>query len=164
MLVRMPIVAHVAAGLMTRVRVGSEVRKRLLSWVVGTAFAAASRQDVDPFLAIYEPGVEVGVTGLEATGVRERYRGHEGVREFFADADEGFGEWGWTVLALADGGDRLAVRCDLYARGRASGVPTTVKSAGMAYFLSSRGRVAKQNVYMEDGGWTKALEAAGLSE
>ena len=36
--------------------------------------------------------------------------------------------------------------------------------AGTAVKLSPRGLVAKQEWFVEPGGWTKALDAAGLSE
>ncbi len=136
----------------------------MLARGLAAAFAAVNRSDVEPILVAYEPDVEIWTTGMDATGMRDCYRGHDGIREMFAELDGVFSEWGWSVDAVVDGGDRLAVRLNLDTRGRASGATTAIRNAGSAYFLSSRGRVAKQNFYMEAGGWGMALEATGLSE
>ena len=144
--------------------VGSKLRKRLLRRGLAAAFAAVNRSDVEPILAAYEPEVEIWTTGMDATGIRDCYRGHDGIREMFAELDGVFSEWGWSVDAVVDGGDRLAVRLKLDTQGRASGAATAITNAGSAYFLSPRGRVARQNFYVQAGGWEMALEATGLSE
>jgi hypothetical protein len=48
--------------------------------------------------------------------------------------------------------------------GRGSGVETTLKDAGTAIRLSARGTTTWQEWFVEQDGWQKALEAAGLSE
>jgi hypothetical protein len=82
----------------------------------------------------------------------------------YADLDEVFREWRWSIRAIADGGDRIAVRADFVGYGRSSGVEAAVNDGGTAVMLSDRGRVAWQEWFAEQDGWTKALEAVGLRE
>jgi hypothetical protein len=72
--------------------------------------------------------------------------------------------WGWTIDRLVDSGDRLAVRGDFVGYGRGSGVKTELTSGGTVMELSSRGKIARQEWFVEQNGWKQALEAAGLSE
>jgi hypothetical protein len=48
--------------------------------------------------------------------------------------------------------------------GRGSGVKTEVTSGGTVMELSSRGKIARQEWFVEQNGWQRVLEAAGLSE
>ena len=142
-------------------RPGSALRKRFISAGFGSAFAAVNRSDVEVVLLGYEPSAEVWTSGMEATGLRDCYRGHDGIREMFAELDVVFSEWGWTVRELIDLGDRFAARIDFVTEGRGSGVRTTVSDAGAAYRMSPRGKVMRQDFYMERDGWRRALEAVG---
>ena len=72
--------------------------------------------------------------------------------------------WSWTIDRLVDAGDRLAVRGDFVGYGRGSGVKTEVTSGGTVMGLSSRGRIARQEWFVEQNGWQRVLEAAGLRE
>jgi ketosteroid isomerase-like protein len=51
------------------------------------------------------------------------YRGHEGVRQWFANLDEAFESFSLEVSEMGDLGHRLLVIGTLHARGRGSGVP-----------------------------------------
>ena len=48
--------------------------------------------------------------------------------------------------------------------GRSSGVKTALTGGGTAVKLSHRGLIAWQEWFVEQDGWTKALEAVGLRE
>jgi hypothetical protein len=102
------------------------------------------------------------MNGMVGVGIQSCYRGHEGVRALYTDLDEAFGNWSWRMRALADGGDRLAVRADFVGYGRASGVKTALNDGGTAVKLSPQGLVVWQAWFIEQGGWAKALEAVGL--
>lgn len=91
------------------------------------------------------------------------YRRDE-IASLFTDLDDAFGDWSWTVRAVIDGGDRLAIRTDFVAYGRSSGVRTTMPNGGTAIRLSGRGKVAWQQWYGEAEAWSDTLEAVGLSE
>ena len=128
------------------------------------AFAAMARSDVELVVLFYEPDAEVAMEGMAAVGVDDTYRGHDGVRALYADVDDVFDDWSWTVRAIADGGDRLAVRTDFVGHGRGSGVTTHITDGGTAVRLSERGLATWQGWFVEQGGWEKALAAVGLSE
>jgi hypothetical protein len=123
-----------------------------------------ARSDVEATLLIYEPDAEVWHTGMEGVGIGGCYRGHGAIRALFADMDEAWGDWGVTVRALVDLGDRFAVRCDFVGRGRGSGLEISVPNAGTALRLSKRGKVAWQTWFAEADGWQRTLEAVGLEE
>jgi ketosteroid isomerase-like protein len=88
--------------------------------LVRKSFEAISTWDVDDLLTLYHPEVEF----LPLTGTRVEtggYRGHDGVREYVAEAREL-----WDVLEPAgnhyeDLGDRVVVGGTCRVRGRASG-------------------------------------------
>ena len=127
-------------------------------------FAAMARSDLDLVLQGYEPDVEVWMRGMSGVGIGGCYLGHEGVRALYADVDDAFEEWSWTIRALVDGGDRLAIRADFLGVGRGSGVSTTLIDSGTTMKLSARGAVSRQEWFVEQNGWRKALEVAGLSD
>ena len=56
------------------------------------------------------------------------------------------------------------MRGDFVGYGRGSGVKTELTSGGTAMELSSRGKIARQEWFVEQNGWQRTLEAAGLSE
>ena len=87
----------------------------------GGMFAAVNRSDVEVVLLGYEPDTEVRTSGMEATGLRASYRGHDGIREMFAELDDVFSEWGWEVLELVDRGERMAVKINFSTCGRGPG-------------------------------------------
>jgi ketosteroid isomerase-like protein len=164
LLVRMPPVASLIGAGLNRTRPGSSLRRRLINLLVQRGFAAMARSDIEVVLLLYEPEVELWMRSMARVGVRDSYRGHEGVRALYADLDDAFGDWRWTIRAVVDLGDRLAVQADFVGHGRSSGVETTLKNGGTAVRLSHQGRIVWQEWFVENDGWTKALEAAGLSE
>ena len=164
LLVRAPALARSIAGGLRRVEPGSSLRRRLVNLQVKRVFAAMARSDIEVVLLSYEPDAEVWMRSMAGVGISDCYRGHEGIRALYADLDEVFVDWGWTVRRVVDGGDRLAVRADFAGSGRGSGVETTVNDGGTAARLSARGSVVWQEWFAEQDGWKKALEAVGLRE
>ncbi len=142
-----------------RLRPGSRLRARLSRLAFANAFAAVNRSDVEAVLVAYEPDAEVWTSGMEATGLRDCYRGHDGIREMFGELDDVFSSWTWEVDDVVDLGDQAAVRINFTTRGRASGLETLVKDAGSAYRFSPQGKVARQDFFMDRGGWQQALDA-----
>jgi hypothetical protein len=86
------------------------------------------------------------------------------VRTLYGEIDDAFERWSWTIDRLVDGGDRLGVKGDFVGYGRSSGVKTELTSGGTLMELSSRGKIARQEWFVEQNGWQRVLEAVGLSE
>jgi ketosteroid isomerase-like protein len=164
LLVRVPVLAGAMGAGIARIPKGSALRRRLIELQIKRGFAAMERSDVDLVLLGYEPDAEVWMRGMSGVGISDCYRGHEGIRALYADIDEVFDYWAWTARGVVDGGDRLAIRADFVGYGRGSGVRTTVKDAGTAFKLSPRSGIVWQEFFVEQDGWTKALDAGGLRE
>jgi SnoaL-like protein len=96
-------------------------------------------------------------------GIRHSYTGHDGIRELYADIDEAYGDWSNEIRSVVDAGDQLAVRTDFVGRGRSSGVETRLTDAATLISLSPRGKAARQEWFVENGGWREALEAVGAA-
>ena len=164
LLVRVPSLVNWMGAALLRMPPGSALRRRLMSLSIKRGFAAMARSDLDLVLQGYEPYAEVWMRGMSGVGIGGCYRGHEGVRAIYNDVDDVFEEWSWTISAVVDGGDRIAIRADFVGLGRGSGVQTTMDDAGTAMRFSARGAITWQEWFVEPNGWPKALEAAGLSE
>jgi hypothetical protein len=162
LLVRVPALVGLMTRRTMRLRAPSALRRRLIGLQVKRGFAAMARSDVDVVMLLYEPDADVWMRSMAGVGMSDLYRGREGVRSIYADIDDVFEDWRWTIRAIADGGDRLAIRGDFTGYGRASGVETSVKDGGTALKYSPRGLIAWQEWFAETGGWSKALEAVGL--
>jgi ketosteroid isomerase-like protein len=164
LLVRWPRLVDWTGTALGRMRSGSALRRRLLSLSIKRGFDAMARSDLELVLQRYEPNAEVWMRGMAGVGISGCYRGHEGVRALYAEVDDAFEAWRWTIRSLVDGGDRLAIRADFFGVGRGSGVETTMKDSGTAMRFSARSAVTWQEWFVEQNGWQKAVEAAGLSE
>jgi ketosteroid isomerase-like protein len=162
--VRRPLLADLAFAGGARLRPGSVLRRRLLRWRTERLFAAINRGDFDVVVLVYEPHAEVWTSGLDLLGIKDCYRGAEGVREYAAEFDDVFSEWSWTLRGVVDGGECLAIHYDLLGRGRRSGAETRVTSAGIAARMSDRGKIAWQHFFIQTDGWQEAIEAVGLRE
>ncbi len=127
-------------------------------------FSAVARSDVDLNVLVYEPDTEVWMHGMLGVGVGGCFRGREGVRALYGEIDSAFEHWSWTIDRLVDADDRVAVRGDFVAYGRGSGVKIELRSGRTVMELSSRGKIARQEWFVEQNGWQRALEAVGASE
>ena len=164
LVVRFPVLVGMMAGAVLRAKPGSSLRRRLVNLQVKRGFAAMARSDVALVVLNYDPAAEVWVRGMAGVGISDCYHGHDGVRALYADIDEAFDDWKWTLRGVADGGEHMAVRGDFVGYGRGSGAETTINSGGTAVKVSDRGLILWQEWFVEQDGWTKALEAVGLSE
>jgi len=164
LVIRVPPLAYVMAGVVSRVHPGSSLRRPLIHVQVKRVFAAMARSDVEVVALSYEPDAEVWMQGMSGVGFSDCYRGHEGIRALYAEVDEAFAAWRWTIRAVVDGGDRIAIGTDFVGSGRSSGVETAVNNGGTAARLSARGLATWQGWFVEQDGWKKALDAVGLRE
>ena len=122
-----------------------------------------ARSDVDVVVLSYEPDAEVWMRDMSGVGVNDCYHGHQGVRALYADLDDAFENWSWSIERVVDGGDRLAIKGDFVGYGRSSGAKTAVADGATAIRFSDRGRIAWQEWFVEEA-WGKALQAVGLAE
>ena len=76
--------------------------------------------------------------------------------------DDVFSEWRWKPREVVDAGETIAIRTDFTGTGRGSGVSTDIERGGTAIRFSSRGLIIRQDWFVEQTGWEKALEAAGI--
>ena len=162
--IRAPGVADSMRQGVMRLEPGSPVRRRLLNSMVKRGFAAMARSDVELLLPSYAPDAEVWMRSMAGVGISDCYHGHAGIRTLYADLDDAFEDWWWTVRGIVDGGDRIAIRADFVGYGRGSGAHTTVNDGATAVRFSQGGLVTWQEWFAEQNGWKKALEAVGLSE
>ena len=162
-LVRFPFLAGLVAATAVRLTPGSRLRRRVIEQVLRVAWDGINRGDFEPALLAYERDVEVRVFGPAGIGLAESYSGDRGWLDLFSDMFESLGEARFAVGRVLDGGDRLVVEVALTASGRLSGAPVEGSTSNV-YYLSSRGKVARQELFWLDNSWDAALEAAGLQK
>jgi ketosteroid isomerase-like protein len=164
LVLRAPAVGTAISAGTVRLKLGSPLRRRAMQAAIKRGFSAVARSDVDLNVLVYEPDTEVWMHGMDGVGVGGCFRGREGVRALYGEIDSAFERWSWTIDRLVDADGRVAVRGDFVGFGRGSGVKTEVTSGGTVMELSSRGKIARQEWFVEQNGWQRVLEAAGLSE
>jgi hypothetical protein len=164
LLLRAPAIGTAISARTVQLKLGSPLRRRLIHAQVKRGFSAMARSDIDVNVLVYEPDTVVGMHGMLGVGVGDCFRGREGVRTLYGEIDDAFERWSWTIDRLVDGGDRLGVKGDFVGYGRSSGVKTELTSGGTLMELSSRGKIARQEWFVEQNGWQRVLEAMGLSE
>ena len=119
---------------------------------------AFNRRDVDAFLALMHPDVElVPITGrLEGTV----YRGHAAIRAFFQSFDEDWEVFQTVPHEFQDFGDCVMSLGTWESRGRASGLDLNAHPAAWVAWMRD-GKIVRQETFTDRA---EALEAVGLSE
>jgi ketosteroid isomerase-like protein len=87
------------------------------------------------------------------------YRGHDGLRRWYADVMETFEELSTEFTEYRDLGDRIVAFGHIHARGRGSGLE--IDSPTGWVFTPRRGKVVRAEGFLDPA---EALEAAGLRE
>lgn len=124
--------------------------------LVKRSFEAISAWDVDTLLRLYDPDVEL----LPLTGTRVEsggYRGHDGVRDYMAEARDL-----WDVLEPEgrlheDLGDRVLVAGHCRVRGRSSGAESDPATSWVIHIRN--GRIVSHRACATYG---EAAELAGV--
>jgi ketosteroid isomerase-like protein len=101
---------------------------------VAAAFWEATERDLAASLPFLAADVELDFSAVQAVGAAEVYRGHDGVRRWFADWADMFEEYSATLLELTDAPpDHVVAR--VRARGLArGGVPVDTVGWQVASF------------------------------
>ena len=113
-------------------------------------------EGIDRYLGFYDPDVRFEP---QQSALQGRYMGHDGVRQWLADAAEHYGAGHLHIADLRSLGDRVVGLGSLRVTGRGSGIETEVPAAIVATFQD--GLITHLKDYGEHG---QALEAVGLSE
>jgi ketosteroid isomerase-like protein len=116
--------------------------------------AALNRGNVEAALAVLGEDV---VLIPQRSATEGAYRGHSGVRSWFADTAETFEMFRWDIDELRDLGDRVLAIGKVHIRARGSGIETDITSAGIATF-----REGKMVRWEDFGDVERAAEAARL--
>jgi ketosteroid isomerase-like protein len=111
--------------------------------VVKAVFAAFATRDVEGVLALVAPDVEFRPMTSEVVGRTEPYRGHDGMRTYFADAARVWEELRLTPQEFREVGDVVLVigRVSAHSPSR-----TIVGSTGWIFRLRD-GRVVQGRVF-----------------
>ena len=124
--------------------------------VVEEAVEALNRGDIEAALLVVDDDV---VWVPQRSVVEGAYRGHEGVRRWFAQTQQTFEVFEWDLRETLDLGDRIVAIGSVHIRGRSSAVETDIPFAGIGWY--EHGKLVR----WEDFGERRlALEAAGLRE
>ncbi|MEA2334122.1 MAG: hypothetical protein QOG40_612 [Solirubrobacteraceae bacterium] len=87
------------------------------------------------------------------------YRGHDGLRRYFADVDAAWGTIRVRLDEVRDLGDQVFSAGELYGKGRSSGLEVTIP---LAWIGESRGgEISRLRSFVSR---TAALQAVGLEE
>jgi ketosteroid isomerase-like protein len=119
---------------------------------------AYHRGDLDEFISYADPEGELHSAVIGGAEGRV-YKGHQGLRDWYADTFETFEEVRVEVSELRDLGDLVVVLGQMKARGRESGVSLDSPTGWIWAFRG--GKVIRAEGFLSH---TAALEAAGLQE
>jgi uncharacterized protein len=126
--------------------------------IVRRSFDAIGRGDLDELLELYDTDIKfepLTGTRVETGG----YRGHQGVRQYFQEADEVWDEVRPVAGEIKTMGDEVVVFGHCAIRGKASEIET---DSPCSWVITVRdGKITRHRVYRTEG---EALEAAGLSD
>jgi uncharacterized protein len=126
--------------------------------IVRKSFDAIGRGDLDALLDLYDPEIEfepLTGTRVETGG----YRGHQGVRQYFEEANEVWDEVRPVAGEITTTADEVVVFGHCSIRGKASKIET---DSPCSWVITLRdGKITRHRVYRTN---SEALEAAGVRE
>jgi ketosteroid isomerase-like protein len=125
--------------------------------IVRRGVAAMNRADPEAFNALCDARFEMRLVG--ALGEPVLYEGADGVRQFFRDMSESWGDWGFEIDEARDLDGQVLVTGWQRGRGRVSGVD--VESLRACVIAVRDGLVTELRYFTEP---TEALKAVGLEE
>ena len=126
--------------------------------IVRRSLQAYADGDVEEMLSYIDPEGELQSAIIGGAEGRV-YRGHDGVRRWFAETQESFEDLRTELTEFRDLGDRVVGFGRIHARGRESGLE--LDSATGWLFELRGGKVMRAQGFLNPA---EALEAAGLGE
>ncbi len=124
-------------------------------WAWAQAF---NRRDMDALADLASPSFEL-VPYLSSMIETTTYRGHDGLRKYFEDADSAWEVVEARLEEVRDFGERFLATGELYGKGRASGLEVVLPLAWVGAIVG--GKIAWVHTHETEAA---ALEAVGLSE
>ena len=123
---------------------------------VRTALSALDRRDVELYLSVASPEIELITPAalLEGPNV-----GHDGVRRFFKEMEESAEASSFEVKEVRQVGERVLAFFTVRGMGRISGAETSMDVAGV--YSVDDGKIRRAEIFADRGA---ALRAVGLSE
>jgi ketosteroid isomerase-like protein len=112
--------------------------------VIRRLFDAFTRRDLDATLELMDPKVEFYAPTATLADERTSYRGHDGIRDYFADIERLWEELRVTPGEYRAEGDKVLVLGRIHARGAVGYLADS--RAGWLWKLSD-GRVTHGHVY-----------------
>ncbi|MDQ4040157.1 MAG: nuclear transport factor 2 family protein [Actinomycetota bacterium] len=119
---------------------------------------AFNRRDIDSLADLCSPSFEF-VPYLASLIERTTYRGHDGLRKYFEDADAAWEVVQVRLNQLREVGEHFLVTGELHGKGRASGLDVVVPLAWTGAIMG--GQIAWVHTHETEAA---ALEAVGLRE
>ena len=126
--------------------------------IVRRSLQAYADGDLEEMLSYIDPEGEIQSAIIGGAEGRV-YRGHDGLRRWFAETQESFEDLRTELTEFRDLGDRVVGFGHIHARGRESGLE--LDSATGWVFELQGGKVVKAQGFLNPA---DALEAAGLGE
>jgi hypothetical protein len=158
--VRFPSLLRLLTGAFLRLPLRSRLRRLVVAYRIGRAYAAANRRDFDLVLMGWDPASEYHPSGdLLPPDLEPVFYGHDGYRQLWRYWLDAFEDIRWDPDEVLDFGDKLLVTTQ--QRGHGSGSGVGVSEPVFQLFTLRRGLVLRQEDFSDR---SKALEAAGLSE
>jgi ketosteroid isomerase-like protein len=126
--------------------------------VVRAAFDAFERDDVDGYLSLCDPEIEV-IQAADLLGAPQHQRGHAGVLEAIAVWPAQWDDYRIEVISMTDLGDQVMVKQMSRGRGKGTGIPVEM----LFTFLHSvrAGKITEWRIFTRED---DALKAVGLKE
>ena len=128
--------------------------------IIHQAYDAMNSGDPAFLISHTHPSIELISITADFEGEAGIFRGHDGIRDYFAALPEVWSSWHWDVKEItAIGDDRVLAVVDFVAEGRDSDVPITAELA--VVYVFREGLAIRAEAYH---GRAAALTAVGLSE
>lgn len=122
---------------------------------VRSGYAALAARDDEGLIASLAHDVELQtLTGC--------YRGHDGIRQWLAQMDEGWDPWELTIKELKEVGDRVLIELALIARSTLNGI--TMSETYWVVWELQDGRPALGTHYADHEQALRAVQAPGRLE
>lgn len=123
------------------------------------ALDAGNRRDLEALLEVLDPDVRWHPVAPHVGGEEAAYRGHEGIREMWADVHEAFADLHLEILETRDIDDRVVAICSVRTRGSESGLEIESPLGYLVQF--ENGKATEVRSYTDP---EEALGAAGLRD
>jgi len=119
---------------------------------------AFNRRDMDALADLASPSFEL-VPYLSSMIETTTYRGHDGLRKYFEDADSAWEAIEARLEEVREFGERFLATGELHAKGRASGLEVVLPLAWVGAIVG--GKIAWVHTHETEAA---ALEAGGLGD